>query len=654
MEIDNKSVNQLRVLSAEMITNAKSGHTGIALGIAPILYSLYGNVIAVDPQDPKHFNRDRFVLSAGHGSAILYAVLHAMGYNITIDDLKNFRKIGSKTPGHPEVNITDGVDCSTGPLGQGVANAVGMAIAQKHISAKYNKPNCEIINNKIYCLCGDGCLMEGVAYEALSLAETFNLDNFVLIYDCNNITIEGNTSITFTEDIKARFLALGFNVILVKDGNNTDSITTALEKSKKSKKPTLIICKTTIGHGSEFAGHHKIHGMPLSSESLQKLKLSLSVIKPDFELSAEVKQNFAKKSEEAKQRLAERSNIEQYKKLYPKEYKELMSLYGKIDYSKEVEKLKKVKTSEKMVRDINHQIVSELSKILPNFFGGSADVGPSTKAYVGNAKPFSKENYAGDLIHFGVREHAMCAISNGISLYGFEIPYQSCFLSFFDYLKPALRMSALMEQKVLLTCSHDNILTGQDGPTHQPIEQIPSLRAIPNIIVSRPYNKTELLASYIWFLQNQNPCVILTSKDIPEILETELDKALCGGYQLTNTRGAELTIVATGCDVTLALDVCKKLKQNGIVARIVSMPCISMFEKQKNAYKKNILKELPKVFLESSAEAYWYKMAEKTDLVLGLNNFGASGSPSEVQKYMKFDAESITQKILQWFLKNNE
>lgn len=649
MNLDNKYVEELRVLSAEMITNANSGHTGIALGSAPILYSLYANIMAINPNEPMHFNRDRFVLSAGHGSSILYATLYAMGYNLTVDDLNCFRKLGSKTPGHPEFGVTDGVDCSTGPLGQGVANAVGMAISAKHLMAKFNKPNCTVINNKIYCLCGDGCLMEGVSYEALSLAGNLCLDNFVLIYDCNNITIEGSTSITFSEDIKLRFKSMGFNVFQVKDGNNVDSITKALQKSQKSKKPTVIICHTTIGHGSEFAGKEKIHGMPLKQESLQKLKLSLSVIKPDMDLSVEAKQHFGQKSMLAKQRLEDRNNLQVYKKLYPKEYKQLVALISPKDYSKEVEKVKKLKTKTLEMRDINQEVLSSISEILTNMFGGSADVGPSTKSIVKDATAFSCQNYGGDLIHYGVREHAMCAISNGIALYGLEIPYQSCYLSFYDYLKPALRMGAIMNLRQLLVCTHDSILTGQDGPTHQPIEQLPSLRATPNLIVSRPYNATETIASYVWFLQYQNPTVILTSKDTPTIRETELEKALMGGYVVDNHRGAEITLVATGADVSLALNVSEILANKKIPVRVVSMPCVSVFESQKNAYKKQVLKDHPKVFVESSAETYWYKLAEKEDLVLSLNNFGASGSPAQVQKHMQFDAETLANRIIEWF-----
>ncbi|MGN1213177.1 MAG: transketolase, partial [Christensenellales bacterium] len=316
MNIDSKVVNELRVLSTEIITNAKSGHTGIALGSAPILYSLYANVLAVDCNDPKNFNRDRFVLSAGHGSSILYSILYGMGYNLTNEDLKNFRQLGSKTPGHPEVNVTEGVDCSTGPLGQGVANAVGMAIAQKHMASLYNKKDCKIFDSKIFCLCGDGCLMEGVSQEALSLAGNLNLDNFVLIYDCNKITIEGKIDITFTENTKLKFESLGFDVLQVKDGNNVDLITKNLLKAKQSKKPTLVIVNTQIGFGSELAGSNKIHGKPLSIDELEKLKCNLKVLKPNFDLSNDVKDHLKQKSLNAKQRLKQQSNTQEYKKLY--------------------------------------------------------------------------------------------------------------------------------------------------------------------------------------------------------------------------------------------------------------------------------------------------------------------------------------------------
>lgn len=652
MSIDIKSVNELRVLSAEMITNAKSGHTGIALGSAPILYSLYANIMAVDSKDPKNFNRDRFVLSAGHGSSILYSILYGMGFNLTKDDLKNFRQLGSKTPGHPEINVTEGIDCSTGPLGQGIANAVGMAIAQKHMASKYNKKDCKIFDSKVYCLCGDGCLMEGVSQEALSIAGNLKLDNFVLIYDSNNITIEGHTDITFTENTKLKFEALGFNVLQVKDGNNVDLITKTLLKAKQAKKPTLVIVQTQIGYGCELAGSCKIHGKPLNAEQLDKLKINLQVLKPNFDLSNDVKENLKQKSLNAKQRLIQQSNVDNYKKLYPKEWKELKALIEGKDYVKEIEKIKKIKLSQaQATRDINADILTQVAYILPNFIGGSADVATSTMAFDKNAKDLNSNNYSGKLIRYGVREHAMGAISNGIALFGFNLPYQSCFMSFFDYLKPAFRMSAIMDISTLLTLSHDSILSGEDGPTHQPIEHLPSIRLIPNIIVSRPYNFTEILASYIWLLQNKKPTVICVSKDKPTIKESDLQKALCGGYILQNDRRAQFTIVATGCDVTLALNILDRLKENKVYARIVSMPCISVFEQQKSAYKKSVLKDLPTVFLESSAENYWYKMAKPTDLVLGLDSFGTSAKPQDVQKYMRFDANNLSKQIIKWLKK---
>jgi transketolase len=654
MEIDNKSVDELRVLSAEMITNAKSGHPGIALGLAPTMYCLYANILAVDPKDPQNFNRDRVVLSAGHGSSLLYSTLYAMGFDLTVDDLKNFRQLGSKTPGHPEIDKTSGVDCNTGPLGQGIANAVGMAMAQKHAMAVYNKPDCKVIDGKIYCISGDGCLMEGVACEALSLAGNLNLDNFVLIYDCNKITIEGSTAITFTDDIKKRFEAINFDVLFVKDGNNTDSITKTLLKTKKSKRPCIVVVPTQIGYGSELAGSEKIHGKPLSNEQLEKLKVNLSVIKPDFDLSQDVKKNFAEKQKNASQRLNERNKTNEYKKLHAKEWKELKTLLDGKTYEREIEKIKKIKVDGSgATRDINHSVLTEIAEILPNLFGGSADVATSTQAYVGTAKDFSKQNYAGGLIRFGIREHAMNAICSGIALYGLNIPYESCFLSFVDYLKPALRMSALMNLRIMLTCSHDSILAGEDGPTHQPIEQIPSLRLIPNTIVSRPYNATEIVATYIWLLQNQKPTVMLVSKDKPAVEQSDLEKALCGAYVISQCRNASLTIVATGSDVSLALKIAENLKNKNIGARVVSMPCISIFEQQKTTYKKQVLKEMPTVFLEASAEEHWYKLAEKTDLVLNLHTFGTSAKPKDVAKYMNFDEISLEKQILSWLKKNN-
>lgn len=652
MNLENKIVDEIRVLSAEMITNAKSGHTGIALGAAPILYSLYANVMAYDCDAPKNFNRDRFVLSAGHGSALLYAVLYGMGFDLNVDDLKQFRQLDSKTPGHPEVEVTPGVDCNTGPLGQGVANAVGMAIAQKHMAAKYNKPNCNLFGGKIYCLCGDGCLMEGVCQESLSLAGSLQLDNFILIYDSNNITIEGKTDITFVENTTKKFDALGFDVVLVKDGNNVGAITKALEKAKNCKRPCVVVVSTQIGYGTELVGSHKIHGKPLAADELERLKLKLNVIKPNFDFSPDVKDALKQKSLNAKQRLKQQSCLEKYKAEYPKQWREIKQWIEGKTFEKEIEKIKKLKPiAATETRDMNGEILSQLSQIVPNLFGGSADVATSSRAYVKTAKDFSKADYCGDLIRFGVREHAMCAICNGIALFGLELPYQSCYLSFADYLKPALRMGALMGLRYLLTCSHDSILSGEDGPTHQPIEQLPSLRLVPNLTVARPYNYTEILASYVWLLQKQRPLVMCVSKDKPLIVQTELEKALCGGYILQNSRKADMTIVATGSDVGLALKVVEQLKEQNLHARVVSMPCIEIFEQQKSAYKKAVLKDLPIVFLESSAENCWYKMAKCGDLVLGLNSFGTSAKPKDVARHMKFDEFCVAKKIADWHAK---
>ena len=648
MNIDEKSINELRILANEMITNAKSGHPGIALGAAPIVYSLYANVMAVDSDDEKNYNRDRFVLSAGHGSSILYATLHAMGYDISKEDLMKFRKLGSKTPGHPEVFVTPGIDASTGPLGQGVANAVGMAIAEKHLEALFNKPDAKLFDSKIFCLVGDGCLMEGVSYEALSLAGNLKLDNFVLIYDHNNITIEGKTEITFCDDIKKRFETIGFEVLHVNDGNNANEITDALNKAKQAKKPVIVDVLTTIGYGTELAGNQKIHGSPLDESMLEKLRKTLQVEKQYFELSQDVKDNFKMKSQEAKKRLKERDKIKEYSEKYPEDYARFEKMFFNNNFDEQIEKIKDLKADEDTTRGLNHVALNKLAEILPNIFGGSADVATSTRAYVDSAKDFSSKNYAGDLIRYGVREHAMAGISNGIALFGGFLPYQSCFFTFYDYLKPALRMTALMNLRVLSVFSHDSITAGQDGPTHQPIEQLPALRLTPNTIVSRPYNFAEVLASYVWFLKNNKPVCILVSKDKMNFLESDVNLAIKGGYVLKEDQGANITIVSTGGDVDRCLKACEILKNQGIRARIVSMSCVSVFEEQTDNYKNMVLGELPKVFVEASADNCWLKFAERADLILNLHNFGRSGSPDEILSYLELDGDGIAERILNW------
>lgn len=652
MTIEEKAVNELRVLSAEMITNANSGHPGIALGSAPILYSLYTNVMNTNPDEPQNIFRDRFVLSAGHGSAILYSVLHSIGYDITIDDLKNFRKINSKTPGHPENCLTPGIDCSTGPLGQGVANAVGMAIAEKYFEATFNKKDAKLFDSTIFCLSGEGCLMEGISYEALSLAGNLNLNNFVLIYDCNKVTIEGKLDIAFTENVDLRFKSIGFDVKKVKNGNDTKEITRVLLSAKKSKKPTIVIVPTTIGYGSELAGNEKVHGTPLTPELLQRLRENLNVSKPEFDLSSEVKEHFKEKSNDLKLRFVERNIEKEYKEKYPKEYRQLKALFDENNLFKAIDKIKKTNISSMgSTRDTNHQIMQEISKFFPNFFGGSADVATSTRAFIESKTAFSKNDYTSKYMHYGIREHAMGGISNGIALFGGLLPYQSCFLTFMDYLKPALRMSALMNLRIFSVFSHDSITAGQDGPTHQPIEQLTTLRLVPNTIVSRPYNASEILATYIWLLQNHKPVSMLVSKDKYDFIETNLEDTLCGGYVLNENRKAELTLIGTGSDVAKCLKTAEILSANGLNSRVVSMPSISIFESQPKAYQKSVLKDLPRVFVEASAENYWYKMANQDDLILNITEFGKSGSPTEVEKFMKFDANSIVKQILSWWKK---
>ena len=649
MTIQEKAINELRVLSAEIITNAGSGHPGIALGSAPILYALYADILDTNPTDAKNIFRDRFVLSAGHGSSLLYSTLYAMGYDISNNDLKNFRKIGSKTPGHPEVDVTSGVDASTGPLGQGISNAVGMAIAQKHLASRFNKQDCKIFDNKIFCLCGDGCLMEGISYEALSLAANLKLDNFVLIYDCNKITIEGKTDITFDEDIKKRFEAINFAVLEVKDGNNVQVLTKKLLQAKKSKKPTLVIVHTQIGYGTELAGNQKIHGTPLSKEQIEKLKISLLVSKPDFDFSPDVKEHFKQKQKELLQRFEEKNRLNEYQKKYPQEYKLLKSLFDEKIYQKAVTKVSKIKIEQKgTLRDINHQILQKFNEVLPNLFGGSADVATSTKAFVESANDFNSKNYLGTLMRYGIREHAMAGISNGIALYGGLLPYQSCFFSFFDYLKPALRMGALMNLQELFVFSHDSITAGQDGPTHQPIEQLASLRLIPNTIVFRPYNASELLAGYIALLQNKKPTCLLVNKDKCDYIESNVEDAQKGGYVLLENKKAKFTFVSTGGDLARVLKAVEILAKEKIFARVVSIPCISIFDEQSKSYQNSVFKKLPKVFVEASNDNVWYKYKNQEDLLINLSTFGASGSPSQVLEKFGLDENSIAKAVQNW------
>jgi transketolase len=631
----------------DQIEKANSGHPGIALGAAPILFTLYNSVMNYNANNPNFFNRDRFVLSAGHGSSLLYSTLHMFGYDINTKDLKNFRRINSITPGHPEVFITPGVETSTGPLGQGVSNAVGMAMASKHLASIYNTKKHQLINNNIYCLAGDGCFMEGITTEALSLAGNLALDNFVLIYDYNKITIEGSTELALNEDVEKKFKSLNFEVFIVEDGNNLSVLEEQLLKAKKQeKKPSVVIVKTKIGYGSDLEGSEKAHGKPLNKKQIKLLKQNLNFENEPFEVNKQVKEYVLLKQKQNEKyennwnallKEYENENIglfEQFKNSLNNEYKQIA-----------IKKLEKLQLDNDLpLREMGHNVLQELKLIMPNLIGGTADVAPSTKAYLKDLGSFLKNNYNGKNIHYGIREHAMAGIANGITLFGGVNTFVSTYVAFIDYMKASMRLSALMKLPVLYYLTHDSVLIGQDGATHQPVEQLLSLRATPNLKVFRPCNNAEVIASFINHMEESLPSAIVFSKQKIDVDSSSIKDALKGAYIFkTEKSKAKLVIIATGSEVEIAVKAANKLEQNGISTRVVSMLCMKNFDKQDEKYKNKILpkKGVKTIAVEAGSSYSFYKYVNSSDVVLGVDNFGSSGTSEELRQAFKLTPEHI-------------
>ena len=644
MKNDNLCVNSIRLLSMDAINNAKSGHPGIALGAAPILYSLYGKIMNVSPKAEKHLLRDRFVMSAGHGSALLYATLHSLGFSFSKNDLKNFRTVNSRCPGHPECESDNAIDASTGPLGQGLANAVGMAIAEKHLASIFNKPDYKLFDNYTYCLVGDGCLMEGISHEALSLAGTLKLNKLIVIYDSNNVSLDAKTNVAFTQNTKQVFLGYGFNVIEVKDGNNVDKITAAIKKAKNSSKPSLVIVNTVIGYGSSLAGSNKVHGAPLGDDETLKLRAKLGVVGEPFEINQKAQEYFETlktRYDSVKKEFDER--MQTYKKHYPSDYR-ILNMYLKNDFSDIDNFVSKLENKNTSTRVASGEILNCLAENYSNLIGGCADVMSSTKAQVYSAN--FHENPVGRNIMFGVREFAMGAIANGLSLYGCLTPFVSTFMVFADYLKPALRMSALTKQRVLYILTHDSLMVGKDGPTHQPIEQMAMFRSQPNTYTFRPCDYTETCASYAVALNKFAPSVLVLTRQDLEPMTSNYEKAKQGAYILKEeSKKLDAVLIATGSEVKTAIDVQQELESAGFGVRVVSMPCMELFDEQTNDYKEKVLgKDVPTFAIELSSDLSFYKYI-KAGEVIGTTTFGLSGSPDDVLKEFKLDTKSIVARI---------
>ncbi len=654
-KIDDLCIKTIRFLSVDAVTKAKSGHPGMPLGAAPMVYTLWSRHLRFNPNNPNWFDRDRFILSGGHASALLYSLLHLFGYDLPLEEIKQFRQWGSKTPGHPEYGDTPGVEATTGPLGQGISMAVGMAIAEKFLAKTFNKKNLDIINHYTYVIASDGDLMEGVSSEASSLAGTLKLNKLIVFYDKNDISIEGDTAIAFTEDVEQRYKAYGWNAINVKDGEDIDEIDKAIDKAKREKdKPSIIIIRTHIGYGSPKQDTGAVHGSPLSEEEVMETKRNLGWPEEShFLIPEEAKNHFAKYKNRGKQ-LEKKWNdlIVKYKKEYSSESINLEnSLQGKLPSSWDSD-VPEFQEGDGAVatRKASGKVLNAIAPKLLNLIGGSADLAPSNNTIMEGFGDFSAESPESRNMHFGVREHSMGAIVNGMALHGGVIPYGATFLIFSDYMRPALRLAALMKCKSKFIFSHDSIGLGEDGPTHQPVEHLMSLRAIPNMTVIRPADANETAEAWKIAIESRDPVsLILTRQSLP-ILDLNKYKikegVKKGAYILEDSNEKpEIILIGTGSEVHLALEAARTLKKEGKKVRVVSMPSFELFEKQDSRYKENILiPEIPKLAIEAGVTLGWHKYVGENGCVIGLDRFGASAPGKIAFKELGFSAENIIKK----------
>lgn len=643
-KIEEKIIGEIKSLGLDMIEEAGSGHPGIVLGAAPILYTLYLNHLRFDASNPNFYNRDRFIMSAGHGSSLLYSILYFVGYDLSLDDLKAFRRLNSKTPGHPEYKKTPGVEMTTGPLGQGFATAVGYAIAEKHTEALINKKE-KVIDYNIYCLCGDGDLMEGVSYEAASLAGSLKLDNLIVLYDSNKITMDGKIDNVFDEDITKRFESMNWTVLTT--GDEPQDIDDAIIKAKEADKPTIIQVATTIGKDSSLADSNKSHSGCFDKEEISKIKTTLGVRDIPFTISNEAVEEFRSYIKERNKDLV--TNFDEIKEMLDEEKMCILNKLINPDKSIKLTTLDYTKPddNEELLRISANKVLNSYSLISPLIIGGNADTSSSTKIYLNELTSFTKDNYIGRNINFGVREHAMASIANGLALAGYR-PFVSTFLSFSDYLKPALRLTALMDLPVTYIFTHDSISIGQDGPTHQPVEQLVSLRAIPNMEVFRPADSNEVIGSFKTIYENNSPSSLIIGRDSIKILEsTSISATSKGGYIVHNEeRKLDGVIIATGEEVTLALEVMQLLKEKGYDLRVVSMPSIERYNNLTKEEKEELLPLGVKKFVIEKGSSYsWYSFVYKDSYLFTLDKFGASGKTEEVNSFYGFTKEEISLKI---------
>ena len=647
------SLNSLRVLSVDMISYARSGHPGICLGAAPVIFSLYTNHLRVNPSDPKWPNRDRFVMSAGHGSALLYAMLFMAGYDISIDDLVDFRKIGSKTPGHPEYGVTPGVEVSTGPLGQGLANAVGMAMAEKYLEALIEEevPKQKIIDYYVYCLVSDGDLMEGIADEAASLAGNLGLNNLIVLYDSNGVTLDGELKRTSSESIIQKYINMGWEVDFVGEGNELKEIDKAIERAKINRKPTLIEVKTVIGRGSQHEGKNLVHGKPLSREDIANVRKKYEIETNTMEIT-ESAVKYVRETINSRIRtpyITWKKELEHIKRDGPTE--KLKSILDFLETGEDGLKFScsnfKIQNDySEELRESNSKIMNIVSDRSKFFLGGSADLSTSCHTALYKEVDFSRKERTGRNIAFGVREHAMGAILNGMSLSGLRT-FGSTFLAFSDYLKPSLRMTTQMNLPITYIFTHDSITIGPDGPSHQPVEQLAMLRTTPNLMVFRPADINEVIGCWDYIVNNKRPVALVLAKDEAHILAgTSGEKTKQGAYIIKNeTSRLDAVLVSTGIDLTTTYLISEELRNKGIDTRLVSMPSVEVFLTQPGSYQNEIIPPNAKVItIEASATLPWYRFASR-GCAIGIDEHGCSGQKDDVLEKMKFDYDSILKKV---------
>lgn len=654
MDISNLSIATIRSLGIDTINKANSGHPGMVLGSAPALYTLFNKELNIYNKEAEWINRDRFVLASGHASALLYSMLHLTGFDVTIDDLKNFRQLNSRTPGHPEIEMTHGVDASSGPLGQGIPMAAGMAMAEKFLASQYNKENFDIIDHYTYVLCGDGDMQEGVTYEAASLAGHLSLGKLIVLYDANKVTLDGPLSMSFSENVKKRYEACNWQVLEVKDGNDINEIHRAIKKGKKEQfKPTLIIVNTVIGFGSANQGTNKVHGAPLGKEDGKNAKLSYGFDHDEFYVPEEVYEDFKKKTiKRGKSKFNKWNKLfNEYKEQYPTEAKQLEdAIAGK--YSLNIDELLKNYPvgHNDATRNTSLEVIQEVAKQNPTFLSGTADLASSTKTKIKDEDDFSVENYNGRNLVFGIREFAMVAIMNGMTLHKGVKVSAGGFLVFSDYFKAAVRMACLMKLPIILPLSHDSIAVGEDGPTHQPIEQFAMLRSIPNMHVIRPGDAVEMAAAWKLAIEStENPtALILTRQNVETMENSSVEGVSKGAYVIGKEENhLDAIIIASGSEVNLAMKAKKVLLEKGIDVRVVSMPCQEFFDQQDEQYKEAVLPNAmrKRLSVEMASSFGWHKYVGLDGITMSINEFGKSAPAQDVIQSYGFTVDGVVENI---------